>query len=414
MANRPGVSRHEFLLAGATASVGWLLAPARAALAQSGPLDNVSRIIQAYDAQGFHRTGTDVDDASGAWLAEEARTAGAETALVRFPLARVDVRACSVTVAGKSLDGLPLFDGGFTAAAGVSGRLGTGAAAEIALVNLDGPAISSEGRSIEQLRRAAAHRAIVGVTRGASPGLVPMNAYRFVEPYGVPVVQVASTEGAWLHEAAKRDETATVVAHAVRTDDTAVNVVSTVGGSRADLTPVVVITPRSGWWNCASERGGGLACWLEAMRAAARARAPRTIQFVASSGHELGHIGLDAFIARRDDFVKSAHAWIHLGANIGAAGGRMRLQASDDQMEASAAVALGRAAATVADRVPRGTVPAGEARNIHVGGGRYASLLGSGLYFHSLEDRWPVAVDAAAVARYATAVADLVVTLARS
>jgi hypothetical protein len=409
-----GVTRHEFLLAGASASMGWLLARDRAlALAQSDPLAGAARIIQAYDAQGFHRTGTDVDDASGAWLAEEARAAGAETALVRFPLARVDVRACSVTVAGKSVEGLPIFDGGFTAPEGVAGRLGAGATAEIALVDLDGPAISSEGRSIESLRRAAAHRAIVGVTRGSSPGLVPMNAYKFVEPYGVPVVQVASNDGGWLHEAAKRGDATTVVAHAVRTDDTAANVVATVRGSRPELTPVVVITPRSGWWNCASERGGGLACWLEAMRAAARAKAPRTIQFVASSGHELGHIGLDAFIARRDDFVKSAQAWIHLGANIGAAGGRMRLQASDDQMEASALAALSRAAATVADRVPRGTVPAGEARNIHVGGGRYASLLGSGQYFHSLADRWPVAVDAAAVGRYATAVADLVVTLAQ-
>jgi hypothetical protein len=409
-----GVTRHEFLLAGATASLGWLLAPARAvAHFQSPPPAGVAGIIEAYDAQGFHRTGTDVDDASGAWLAEQARAAGAETALVRFPLSRVDVRACSVTIAGKSVEGLPLFDGGFTAADGVAGRLGTGVAAEVALVDLDGPAISSEGRSIEAQRRAA-HKAIVGVTRGSSPGLVPMNAYRFTEPYGVPVVQVASTEGAWLHEAAKRGDAATVVAHAVRTVDTGANVVATVRGSRPELAPVVVITPRSGWWNCASERGGGLACWLEAMRAAARAKAPRTIQFVASSGHELGHLGLDAFIAKRADFVRSAHAWIHLGANIGAAGGRMRLQASDDQMEAGALAALGRADATVADRVPRGTVPAGEARNIHVGGGRYASLLGSGQYFHSLADRWPVAVDAAAVGRYATAVADLVVSLARS
>jgi hypothetical protein len=56
-------------------------------------------------------------------------------------------------------------------------------------------------------------------------------------------------------------------------------------------------------------------------------------------------------------------------------------------------------------------VPAGEARNIHVGGGRYASLLGSGPYFHSLADRWPVAVDVPAIGRYAAAVADLALTL---
>jgi hypothetical protein len=226
-------------------------------------------------------------------------------------------------------------------------------------------------------------------------------------------VQVASTEGAWLHELAARGERVTLVAHVDRGDETAGNVTATVRGARPELTPVVVITPRSGWWHCASERGGGIACWLETIRAAAGARSARTIEFVASSGHELGHLGLEAFIAERRALVKNAAAWVHLGANIGAAGGRMRLQASDDQMEERAAAALARTSTPVADRVPRGTVPAGEARNIHIGGGRYVSLLGSGPYFHSLADRWPVSVDAPAIGRYATAVADLALTLAK-
>ena len=46
----------------------------------------------------------------------------------------------------------------------------------------------------------------------------------------------------------------------------AFNVVAVV--SRTDgAPPLVVMTPRSGWWSCASERGGGFACWLEIMRA---------------------------------------------------------------------------------------------------------------------------------------------------
>jgi hypothetical protein len=148
------------------------------------------------------------------------------------------------------------------------------------------------------------------------------------------------------------------------------------------------------------------------MRAAAAVRPPRTIEFVASSGHELGHLGLDAFIAERRGLVKTAAAWVHLGANIGAAGGRMRLQAADDQMEERASAALARAGTSIADRVARGTVPAGEARNIHLGGGRYVSMLGSGPYFHSLADRWPAVVDVPAIAGYAAAVAELVITLA--
>ena len=408
------MTRQEFLTIGTAASAGWLLSPLRALAAQAAPdaRARISRIIQDYDAQGIHRTATDVDDASAAWLVEQARAAGAIVALERFRLRRVDVQACTVATGGRTVDGLPLFDGGFTPPEGVSGRLGLPeSSAEIAVVDLDGAAISSEGRSLEALRRGR-HRALVGITNGGQPGLTPMNAYRFAEAYGIPVVQVASTDGGSLHEAARRGDRATVVAHAVRVNDTAGNVTATVRGTVTDLPPVVVITPRSGWWHCASERGGGLACWLETIRAAAAARPSRTIEFVASSGHELGHLGLDAFIAERKSLVKSAAAWIHLGANIGAAGGRMRLQASDDQMEERASAALARAGTSIADRVARGTVPAGEARNIHVGGGRYVSMLGSGPYFHSLADRWPAVVDVPAIARYAAAVAELAITLA--
>ena len=408
------MTRQEFLTIGTAASAGWLLSPLRGLAAQAAPdaRARISRIIQDYDAQGIHRTATDVDDASAAWLVEQARAAGAMVALERFRLRRVDVQACTVATGGRTVDGLPLFDGGFTPPEGVSGRLGLPeSSAEIAVVDLDGAAISSEGRSLEALRRGR-HRALVGITNGGQPGLTPMNAYRFTEAYGIPVVQVASTDGGSLHEAARRGDRATVVAHAVHVNDTAGNVTATVRGTVTDLPPVVVITPRSGWWHCASERGGGLACWLETIRAAAAARPSRTIEFVASSGHELGHLGLDAFIAERKSLVKSAAAWIHLGANIGAAGGRMRLQASDDQMEERASAALARAGTSIADRVARGTVPAGEARNIHVGGGRYVSMLGSGPYFHSLADRWPAVVDVPAVARYAAAVAELAITLA--
>ncbi len=399
---------------GAAASAGWLLPPlhALAAQPQSDALARISRIIQDYDAQGIHRTGTASDETSGAWLVEQVRAAGAIASQERFHLSRVDVRACTVGGGGKSIEGLPLFDGGFTRPEGISGRLGgADSSAEIALVDLDGPAISSEGRSLDALRRGGRHHAVVGITGGAQPGLTPMNAGQFAQPFGLPVVQVASTEADWLHGLVSRGERVTVVAHVVRTAATAGNVTATVRGTTADLPPVVVMTPRSGWWHCASERGGGLACWLETIRAAAAARPSRTIEFVASSGHELGHLGLDAFIAERRALVKGAAAWIHLGANIGAAGGRMRLQASDDQMAERASAALARAATSVADRVPRGTVPAGEARNIHVGGGRYASLLGSGPYFHSLADRWPVSVDVPAIGRYAAAVADLALSL---
>ena len=78
-------------------------------------------VIQAYDAQGNHRTGTDADEASAEWLAEEMRQLGAEPSLEAFTLSRVDPQSCYLRIADRRIEGVPLFDAGFTDAKGVRG-----------------------------------------------------------------------------------------------------------------------------------------------------------------------------------------------------------------------------------------------------------------------------------------------------
>jgi hypothetical protein len=58
----------------------------------------VAAWVQAFDAQGNHRTGTEVDNASAQWLAHEARLAGAEVSLEPFSLSRVDPQSCYLRV----------------------------------------------------------------------------------------------------------------------------------------------------------------------------------------------------------------------------------------------------------------------------------------------------------------------------
>lgn len=381
----------------------------------SGAESRIAGIIRDYDAQGFHRTATDVDHGSAKWLVAQVADAGAKAGLEPFTLQRVDITAAFVEAEGRRVEGLPLFDGTFTNAKGIEAALGpVGSTAPIVLTTLGAAAISAEGRSIAELRRAPTVRAIIAITKAAQPGLVPTNAVDFTSPYGVPVLQVGSEHESWLTEAASAGRRVKVVAAAARTAATANNVITRVDGERSDLPPVVVITPRSGWWHCASERGGGIACWLEAIRTAATTPAPRPAWFLASSGHELGHLGLDHFLDQRPEMIKSAAAWIHLGANIGALRGAARLQASDDGIAGMAVTALKDSGAALDSQVPRGTVPAGEARNIHVGGGRYVSLLGTSPFFHSVADRYPVAVDVPAVTRYSTAMTSVMTQLRRA
>ncbi len=372
----------------------------------------IGAVIRVYESQGFHRTGTDVDRVSGDWLANEVRQIGPEPALEEFSLSRVDSVAASLTVNGRTIEGLPLFDGGFTIPAGIAGVLGPlGSDASLGLAEIAPNA--SETGALGDARRQSRHQAIVVVTRGARPGFCPSNADSFLNPFGPPVLQVASEEAAFLAGCVRQGASAVLTAYAKRTPTQAFNVVSRVSGTDKSAAPLVVMTPRSGWWSCASERGGGLACWLEIMRAIHAAKPVRDVLFVASSGHELGHIGLDAFMERRPGLVPAAKAWIHLGANIGAAQGPGNiLQASDDEMESIMALAMADAGLRIDRRLPRGAVPLGEAVNVHQGGGRFISIIGSNALFHSPDDRGPDVVDLDVIARFAHAFAAVATSLA--
>jgi hypothetical protein len=388
-------------------------APIASASQSSDLSQRIARIISEYDRQGIHRTGTEVDAKSARWLAGAVRQCGLKPALEPFVINRVDPKSCYLLVGGKRIEGLPIYDGGFTDAAGVRGRIGQlGGESEIGL--LESPPNAEYGPTYLKTRRETRHRAIVIVTRGARPGLTPINAPYFTEPFGPVILQVSSEEGAWLKEQAGKNADATLVAQIKRTKAQAFNVTARIAARHPKLAPLVVMTPRSGWGHCASERGGGLVCWLETMRALAATKPSCDIWFLASSGHELGHIGLEAFIGQRPELVKSARAWIHFGANIGAAQEpRLRLQASSDEFEQIAITSLEAAGAKVEEIMPRGAAPFGEAGHIHRGGGRYVSLLGRNALFHHPADRWPEAVDVAAVGRYTRAFVKVAITLAQ-
>jgi hypothetical protein len=374
----------------------------------------IGDLIRAYEQQGFHRTGTAVDQTSGHWLANEVRQIGLEPVLEEFSLSRVDPVQASLVVDGRTIEGLPFFDGAFTSSAGIAGSLGS-LASDASIGLTESPPNAAEAGALGGARRHDRHQAIVVVTRGACPGFCPSNADSFRRPFGPPVLQVASEHAPVLAECARQGATAVLTAHVERIQTKAFNVVTVVSGTNKSMAPVVVMTPRSGWWWCASERGGGLACWLEIMRAMRDAKPARDVLFVASSGHELGHLGLDAFIARRPGLLPTAKAWIHLGANIGAAQGPgTTLQASDDEMESMMAAAMTKAGLRIDRRHPRGAVPRGEAENIHRGGGRYVSIIGNNDLFHNTSDRGADAVDLKIIERFAGAFATVATSFAKA
>jgi hypothetical protein len=307
-----------------------------------------------------------------------------------------------------------MYDGTFTGPEGIVGQLGKlGSFPEIGLIE-----ITQEGarlpETVQSVRRSSDQRGIVAVMKGALPGLKAVNAYDFLAPFGPPVLQVASGDKKALVGAAQRGAEVRLKVSVSRINAESFNILGTLKGQDENLPPLVITTPRSGWWCCASERGGGLACWLEVIRALGEAGSRRNVFFAAFSGHELGHLGLDAFLKHRPEFAKDSFAWIHLGANIGGAQGPgARFSVSDESHEQLVTSSMHEAGAKAIVPAPHGVIVGGESLEVAHQGARVICMVGGNDHFHLESDRWPETVDVEAVAAFGNAFIDIALQLAK-
>lgn len=378
------------------------------------PRARIADDIRHWDRLGIHRTGTEVDLATAHWLRDEAAALGFDARLESFPLRRrTPVAASAVLEDGTRFEGVPLFDGGQTPEGGIEAILGE-SAEQIPV--LDVPPFDSlpGARALEELRHSGRHPAMLAVTDATTvlPGPALLNAESFHAPFGPPVLQLSSRARDVLRAA--RGSRVRVDARFRIEPAEAANVRVDVPGRDPALAPVVVITPRSGWWHSTSERGGGIALWLDLLRMLADRPPQRPVIFSANTGHELGHLGMQQFLDAHEALVRGARAWIHLGANFATSlHPQVRLQASDEELMELADRAMRRHRAEPAVRTAIGARAFGEARDLDAGGGRYISLLGASGVFHHPGDRWPDMVDLARTTDLAFAFREILGALVR-
>jgi len=377
----------------------------------------IDDIIREYSAQGYHRTGTAVDTVSGAWLSDRIQGMGVPAFMDPIELDRVNVLYASFEFGGQTIEGEPLYDCTYTDVAGVTGRIGEiGSDAEIGVIMLP-PSTSSPAHSqLDEVRREARHKGIIIVSDSAYPadGIATLNAEDFRAPVGPPTLQIANKYWQDLQVAISQRKTGTLVAFCEHKPSKAYNVSARIDGSDPDLAPMVIMTPRSGWWRCASERGGGIALLLELMRDLVENPPQRDVIFTANSGHELSHLGLDQMLHENPSLARDAYIWIHLGANFAATGSQIRLQYSSQDINNLTRRHLGRANLVPGVETPLENRPLGEARNIYDSGGNFLSLLGNNPLFHHPDDRWSDAVDVATTARWADAFSNIIQDLSRA
>ncbi|NBC22865.1 MAG: hypothetical protein GVY21_05255 [Gammaproteobacteria bacterium] len=384
----------------------------------SDPETMRTRLIEdfvGWDAIENHRTGSDGDDATARWLLEGLRRAGVDGRLDGFEFDRRLPGDCYVGTDEVRVPGEPLFDAPGTSGAGIAGVLSESAEpGGILLTSFEPFGGHPDTQALERARRDSACAGIVAVAGGKTvkPGLALLNADSYANPFGPPVLQVATEHADALRALARSRRRVTVQAPLTHTAEAVYNVEGRIPGRRPELPPLVIMTPRSAWWTCTAERGGGISTWLEAARALVRSAPERDVLFTANTGHELGHVGLQYFLTSRPELMEGAHAWVHLGANFAAAGGKVIYQASDADLLEAGLAAMARGGVGAPQTMPVGDRPLGEAREIFDAGGRFVSLLGSNPLFHHPDDRWPDAVDLDKTERLSQAMLDVISGLA--
>ncbi len=378
--------------------------------------------IRAFEEMGVHRTGWPADDQASRWLLGELRRAGITAERDRFAFPRVEYRGARLTIADRQIEGVPLYDAEFTEYGGISGELCESGDADPfgKIVVAPGGTGAAEWRGPALAQRIAdlASRGAVGVVlpQGDRDGQIALrNAVHLDRPHTLPALQIAARDGRALRTTIMIGAEGILEVDGERLRSTATNVTATIAGTDPEADAIGIVTPKSGWYACAAERGGGIAIWLALAESLIASGAPRrTVHLLASSGHELDFWGIRSYARVHRERLADAAAWLHLGASLGASEGAGPIVAASDRglAELAAGAVAHAEIEGVTEREP-GPAAGGEARILSEAGTSYVSFLGPHAYFHSAGDTFDRAVDAGLAARWALAAREVLEGLLR-
>ncbi len=319
-------------------------------IGDSGPLSGAKLYedVIAYYNLGEHRTASEVDLRTSQWLLEQLRAAGLRATFQSFSLRQFFVRQTRFAIGEKTIRAFPLW---FPRSTGPAPMSGTLAALEksteqgslkgrLALVKFPAEAGAAvvKGSIHSEIISAAARAgasAVVAVTESATKEIIALNSPAGAEPWPIPVVLVGQREEPALTAAARSSTRVSLLLDGE--DDSEAKAKNVIARVDRGKELIVVSTPQSGWFRCAGERGPGIALFLGLARWAGRRPSGASFLFVSTSGHELGGLGMTAFLKELAPTPERVLCWIHLGAGIATysweetATGLKRLQEPDSR-----------------------------------------------------------------------------------
>jgi hypothetical protein len=216
-----------------------------------------------------------------------------------------------------------------TPAAGVSGPLvrvdGAGRAdaplaGAIAIVDLPygrwSSALAKAIRMPVDAAFGAGAKAAIIITNGPTRKIIALNADGKTPMFKGPVGILAPADAGPFLAAAMAHSPATFTLTGNSGRRGAFNVVGRIDRGKGRW--LVVSTPRSGWFGCAGERGGGIAAWLDLARRIPASLPDHDLAFLCNSGHEYENLGAEESLKAVAPKPEETHFWLHLGANLAA------------------------------------------------------------------------------------------------
>ncbi len=290
--------------------------------------------ILTYESFGVHRYGSEGAQKAMDWIEAELKRAGLATTSQPLVLDRqYTLERASLALGNRSIDVVPHWwtppaQARFALTAPVvSTGEAKGAFLRLSLPFDRGAYLGAAQREALKAAFARGPAAVLLTVQHPSGQPYLYNVDQAESPWPVPVIMVGTKDEALLDEAEKSGAPVSVAVEGSYASQVAGrNVIGRLDRGKART--VVVSTPVTSWFTSSCERGPGIAGFLALARAGKELFPDANLVFVATGGHEIGHGGMESFLAEGAPKPEETAVWAHFGASLacylspkGAAGG---------------------------------------------------------------------------------------------
>jgi hypothetical protein len=348
--------------------------------------------VQRYDTFGVHRYGSPGLDKALDWIAGELKQAGLTVSSQPFSLHRqYDFESATLTDDGEQRAVVPQWwipetQAGFALTAPIAPDGDAPAPEKFVRARLPydrGAYLNAGHRAAIDKALARQPRAVLLTIDHPSGEIFTYNVAQTDRAWSVPVILVAPKDSALLDAAQRSGQPVSLsVRGAMRHDVPGRNVVARRDHGKGKW--IVVSTPVSSWFTSTCERAPGIAAFL-ALARLSQLWLQADFVFVATSGHEIGHGGMEHFLKDGAPPPDTTLAWVHLGASLACSADNQRLILASDAM----APAVTRRFKDISGQKLTGAqAGVGELREVLAAGyPRFFGMAGYHRYFHTPADR---------------------------